>query len=639
MQLPFLLSSIVPDLLSFPPLLRLLALLFGVFLIIFSILDFNVLLLSSVERASHSLLKWINDTHAGIALWRRILMTLSGVAAFSGALSVVLVARGKYSNYVWGIINCVTYGAFAMAYGYAGDAQLNIVFFLPMQFIGIYMWRGNLDPQRVARSRSLGWVGWCGTLVVALLIAVAFYYEIPEFAKALAGEYYFAGMPTPRRLDSATNALSICAQVLLLYRFWEQWLFWISVDVLQILMYSGAVGVPLNINVLVMFVLFLCNAFYGCYSWFQRARAKGAEAASAAAGEQDPEDLAAIPERGFVIGKFWPPHKGHMFLLDYATERCRVLSIIVGERRDREERPSGRQRRDWLAAQYPTAVVMLVEDKYDQDDSRLWAGLCRQWLGFVPDVVFTSEAYGDAFCRYLGSRHVLVDLERRNVPISATRIRADPFATWEYLTPLARSTYAVRVVILGPTSTGKSTLAQRLAEHYKTCWVPEVGRDIAEAKLASGSCEWTGQDFIDIATAQATREDQLAGMCNGLLISDTDAFATGIWHEQYMNFERSAAVEAVAASAPAALYLMPDLAGKPFVQDGTRDNEHLREWMFKRFLERMRETSRPFVVLVGGYDEEFRQAVAEIDSLLEARGAKQPLSELPQDGSVRSSKE
>ncbi|KAI9762070.1 MAG: hypothetical protein M1840_001479 [Geoglossum simile] len=622
MKLPFLLSSIIPDLISFPPLLRAFAFVFGVFLIIFSIIDFNVLLLSPIERSSHSLLKWTNDTRAGIALWRRILMTLSGVAAFSGALCVVLVARGRFSNYVWGIINCVTYGAFAMAYGYAGDAQLNIIFFLPLQFLGIYMWKGNLDQDRVARSRSLGWLGRCGALLVSLLIAVSFYYEIPEFAKALTGAYYFAGMPVPRRLDAATNALSICAQILLLYRFWEQWLFWISVDVLQILMYSGAVGVPLNINVLLMFVLFLCNAFYGCYSWFQRSRTKGVEAARADVEEgQDPGNAAVIPDRGLVVGKFWPPHKGHMFLFNFAARRCRVLYIIVGERHDRTEVPSGSQRRDWLAAQFPTAVVMLVEDKYE-DDSKVWAGLCRQWLGFIPDLVFTSETYGDAFSEYLGSRHVLVDLERRNVPISATRIRDDPFATWEYLTPLACSTYAIRVVIIGAMSTGKSTLVRRLAEHYNTHWVPEVGREVSEAKLASGSYEWTSQDFIDVATAQAAREDELAGQCNKLLICDTDAFATGIWHEHYMDFQRSAAVEAVTASAPAALYLMPELAGKPFVQDGTRDGEHLRSWMYDRFLERVRETGRPLVVLVGGYDTEFQQAITEIDGLLKARGAR-----------------
>jgi len=119
-----------------------------------------------------------------------------------------------------------------MAYGYAGDAQLNIIFFLPMQFVGLYLWRRNLDEENVAKSRSLGILGWTVILISCLGIAVAFYFEIPAFATALAGSYFFEGLSVPRRLDSATNALSICAQWLMLWRYGEQWFLWISVDVL-----------------------------------------------------------------------------------------------------------------------------------------------------------------------------------------------------------------------------------------------------------------------------------------------------------------------------------------------------------------------------------------------------------------------
>ena len=320
---PLLFASVIPDLLSFSPFLRILAILFGAFTIVFSVLDFNVLLYH--QQSSRSVLKWTNDTKDGIAIWRRILMALSGVASFTGAISVILAAKGRFSNYLWGIVNCITYGAFAMAYGYAGDAQLNIMIFLPMQFLGIYMWRHNLDNENVAKSRSLGPLVWFCVIAVSLLIAIMFYYEIPAFARALAGSYFFQGMETPRRLDAATNALSICAQLLMLWRYWEQWLLWISVDVLQIIMYSGGVGAQMDINVLIMFVLFLCNAFYGCYSWFRRARTVV------------PDRESEVLEQGLVIGKFWPPHKGHMYLLDTAVQGCNRLYIIVCERKDRIE--------------------------------------------------------------------------------------------------------------------------------------------------------------------------------------------------------------------------------------------------------------------------------------------------------------
>jgi HTH-type transcriptional regulator, transcriptional repressor of NAD biosynthesis genes len=67
-------------------------------------------------------------------------------------------------------------------------------------------------------------------------------------------------------------------------------------------------------------------------------------------------------------------------------------------------------------------------------------------------------------------------------------------------------------------------------------------------------------------------------------------------------------------------YLMPEVEGKVFVQDVTRDGEHLRGWIFGRFLERMENESRPFEVLRGNYEEMFRQAIGEVRKILVAGG-------------------
>ena len=270
---------------------------------------------------------------------------------------------------------------------------------------------------------------------------------------------------------------------------------------------------------------------------------------------------------------------------------------------------------------YPTAVVKLVVDEYDQGDSQLWADLCRQWLGFTPDVVFTSETYGTEFSSFLGCRHVCVDLQRERFPISASQIRANPFENWEFLTPLAKSLYAIRIVIVGSESTGKTTLAQRLAEHFQTQWVPEVGREVAEAKLANETYEWSSPDFVNIATLQNEMEDELAGKCNKVLICDTDAFATCIWHERYMNC-RSLEVEEIARTRIPDLYLIPVVEGKVFVGEAIRDGEHLRQWMFDLFIERMDETQRIYSVLKGDYEEAFRQAVDQICKIMEGKGVK-----------------
>jgi len=216
------------------------------------------------------LLNWDNDKANGVELWRRIIMELSGVASFTGVICVVLTTMGKISSYFWGILNCIFYGVFAFTYGYAGDAQLNILLFLPMQFVGVYFWEENLDENQTAKSRSLKWYQWGLILFLTCCFGVAFYYEIPAFAEALTGDYYFKDKLAPRILDSVANALSITAQILSIYRFWQQWIFWIVIDCVQIAMYSGVAGYGIQFNILVMWSLFLINAIVGLVGWVKR---------------------------------------------------------------------------------------------------------------------------------------------------------------------------------------------------------------------------------------------------------------------------------------------------------------------------------------------------------------------------------
>jgi nicotinamide mononucleotide transporter PnuC len=278
--LAHLFRSIIPDLRHFPLPLTIFVIFFGAILIVFNIIDFEVLR----NKTGQSVLKWVNDEAAGVATWRRALMLLSGVASFTGAVCVVLCAMGLFSTYFWGVINTITYGLFSIAYGYAGDTQLNLMFYMPMNLIGIYTWYKRVDAEEVAISRSLSWMQRLLVVVVCVGLGTAFYYEIPAFARAVTGVYFFEGQMAPRVCDASTNAMSIVAQVLMMFRFWEQWVLWIIVDIIQVLMYSGAVGPELNVNVFLMWFLFLCNAFFGCWRWWKRARMQ----------EKQKEDLESV---------------------------------------------------------------------------------------------------------------------------------------------------------------------------------------------------------------------------------------------------------------------------------------------------------------------------------------------------------
>lgn len=316
---------------------------------------------------------------------------------------------------------------------------------------------------------------------------------------------------------------------------------------------------------------------------------------------------------GLVIGKFYPPHRGHHYLIDAALAATDEVHVIVCDRHG--EDPPASLRAAWIREIHPTANVMIIEDIYDPNDSELWAGLVRGWLGFIPDKVFTSEDYGGPFCHYLGSHHVQVDKARRAVPMSGTRVRANPLACWEYLEPPVRGHYALRVVLQGAESTGKSTLGHMLAKALNTTLVPEFGRDYSERKIREGTGSiWHTEDFTTIALTQSAMEEEAARTCNRILICDTDAFATAIWHVRYMGC-RSSEVEAhVASRKPPTLCILTDIA-TPFEDDGTRDGEHIREWMHGVICDELIAHKRPFVEVTGTQRERLDQALSAIRSL------------------------
>jgi len=317
--------------------------------------------------------------------------------------------------------------------------------------------------------------------------------------------------------------------------------------------------------------------------------------------------------RGVVIGKFHPPHLGHLHLIHVALAGADEVTVIVCERADQEL--SGALRAGWLREMAPRARVIVVADALPADDSRAWASYTRAVLGYAPDLVFTSERYGDAYARFLGARHVLVDLGRSAVPVSASSIRRDPLAQWEFLAPCVQAHFARRVCVLGAESSGTTTLAVSLAAHYRTAWVPEFGRSYFEAKIQlPGPLVWDAQEFAFIAAGQNRLEDARARACNRLLVCDTDAFATRLWQERYQGLI-SPQVRCASAGRRMDLYLLTDCA-IPFVQDGTRDGEHLRERMQLRFAQELRADGKRFLEVAGTPRERLELAVAACDDLL-----------------------
>lgn len=351
---------------------------------------------------------------------------------------------------------------------------------------------------------------------------------------------------------------------------------------------------------------------------------------------------------GLVLGKFYPPHAGHHHLVRTAQDRCERLTVLVCAA-SVESVPLA-DRVAWMREVHPdTRVVGTVDDiPMDLRDPAVWDAHMAVFTEAVPeqvDAVFTSESYGDELARRFGAEPVLVDPGRTVFPVSGTAVRADPAGRWDYLEPPVRAALTRRIVVLGAESTGTTTLARALAEHYRrrggvwagTRYVAEYGREFSEQKLAGlrghrPGARWedvtlTTDDFPRIAEEQNAREEAAARTGSPVLFCDTDSFATTVWHERYVG-GRNPLVEKTADRVTHHLWLLTGHEGVAFEDDGLRDGEELRPWMTDRFRAELTRTGRRYIELTGPHRTRLETAVAAVDELL--AGAWQFTAPLPE---------
>ena len=118
-----------------------------------------------------------------------------------------------------------------------------------------------------------------------------------------------------------------------------------------------------------------------------------------------------------------------------------------------------------------------------------------KFLGYRPDVVYSSERYGKSWSEAMGCKYVNVDIARTTVPISGTKVRQDILDSWRYLSDPVKAGLALRIVIVGAESTGTTTLSRDVAATLKVPWVPELGRYYTESILTT-NYEWFDEDFL-----------------------------------------------------------------------------------------------------------------------------------------------
>jgi HTH-type transcriptional repressor of NAD biosynthesis genes len=356
---------------------------------------------------------------------------------------------------------------------------------------------------------------------------------------------------------------------------------------------------------------------------------------------------------GLVVGKFYPPHAGHHLLIRAAAAACDSVTVLVEAAS--VESISLAERVTWLRAEHEgeagvTVVGAVCDVPIDMADEQVWVAQLAVMSAALRgagrplvEAVFSSENYGDELAERFGAVHVCVDPGRTSVPVSGTAVRNDLAGYWHALAPATRAGLTTRVVVVGAESTGTTTMAKRLAEHYarrgggwgSTAWVPEYGREytveLLERARASARAKrrappepadlvWTPSDFVAIAARQTELENAAAAAGSPLLVCDTDAFATAVWERRYLGSDSRAATAFAGPLLPRRdLYLLTDSEGVPFEQDGLRDGEAIRAAMTGWFVEALSAAGHPWVLLTGTREQRLRLAVRSVDQTLQRR--------------------
>lgn len=319
-------------------------------------------------------------------------------------------------------------------------------------------------------------------------------------------------------------------------------------------------------------------------------------------------------KRGLVIGKFMPLHHGHIALIEFAAAHCDEL--IVSMSYNATDIISSELRFSWINKTFKdqsTIKVFSIVDDFDREDlplterTQVWADRMRQVYPPI-DLVFSSEEYGVPFAKNLGAEHKGFDPERKLFPVSATRIRENPFAYWKYLPKIVRPFFVKKICLYGPESTGKSVMAKQLASYYQTEFVPEVAREIVSSN------EFTVDDIIKIGQAQTQRVLDKTKTANKILFCDTDLITTQIYCRHYLG-EVPPILYELEKQVTYNQYFLFDI-DVPWVADGMRDLGTRRQEMYDVFEIELVKRGIKFIEVRGDFNEREDILKKYVDSIL-----------------------
>lgn len=179
---------------------------------------------------------------------------LSIIAGIAGVISVVLCAKGKTVFYFIGFVQTISYLFLAWEAKFYGEVLENVFYFVTMIW-GIFVWKKNSvqndDGTEDVASKKFTVKQWIVSIIATVIATVAMGYWLDSIGSAQA------------YTDAATNVLAVFAQILMVRRYREQWLWWLIIDLLCIKLW----WVAGNWTMVAMYVAWTINCIYGWVNW------------------------------------------------------------------------------------------------------------------------------------------------------------------------------------------------------------------------------------------------------------------------------------------------------------------------------------------------------------------------------------
>lgn len=170
----------------------------------------------------------------------------------------------------------------------------------------------------------------------------------------------------------------------------------------------------------------------------------------------------------------------------------------------------------------------------------------------------------------------------------------------------------IKIAVVGPESTGKSTMSAYLADHFNTIWVPEFARGYCENLTG----DYTWQDEINMFYGQLELEEKLAPKANKLLICDTTFITVKIWSDQLFGKSPQEVLDELPKHTYD-LYLLLDI-DLPWQDDPLRDFPDMREHFMQVWHNELQALNARYTVISGTGNERYQRAIEVIENFLKS---------------------